>query len=147
VEGQTLVELAKKEKERRKDNAAAGKKVTAEAEGGGTPPLSREERRRRRNVETSEAREEEIGRLQQELEELKREIRRASYQCRVQMYEAGYQAVSDLLTACAKIKKLDGDRKELEKEIEALKAERSRKPSPSAQGTFPDGREAFISLG
>jgi len=126
LEAQTLVELAKKEKERRKENVAAGKKVTAEAEGGGTPPVSREELKRRRNAGTSEAREEEIGRLQQDLEDLKREIRRTVYQCRVQMYEAGYQHVSDLLTACAEIRKLDGERKELEKAIEELKAERSR---------------------
>jgi len=119
VHGQSLIELAKKEKERRKANAAAGKKTSMEVEGG--PPR---EGGKRKGAERPPTREEMIDELVQEAETLKRETDRKLKECKQEMQERGYREISDNLASCAEAKELHAQRNEILGVIQDLKKTR-----------------------
>lgn len=117
LEGQSLVELAKKEKERRKANAVAGRKASIDAEGGGIRPLSEEELNSQRPPTRGEA----IAALEREEERLRGERDRMFRECSREMDERGYEKISNNLPACAEFRALEKKRDSVAHVIQDLK--------------------------
>jgi hypothetical protein len=116
LEGQSLVELAKKEKDRRKANADAGRKASVDAEGGGTRPGSEEELNSRRPL----TREETIALLVKEEERLRDERDRMFGECSREMDERGYEKISNNLPACAEFRALEKERNSVAQKLNDL---------------------------
>jgi hypothetical protein len=117
LEGQSLVDLATKEKERRKANAAAGKKASIDAEGGGTRAPREEESNLGRPLTRPEA----IAALQREWDRLREETDEAFRECGRAMKERGYEKISNNLPACAEARALSEKKYSAAQAIQDLK--------------------------